>query len=566
MSDTSHKNEWEKNADVLIAWANDVFLFTEEALGMLPSEPIDELRGKTISFKDVYGNTRQAKLFDIDGNLTYHDLSFYTIDMFKNQTKAKFKEYNGSRLTWQQTVTLTAYNRAVWTFGMDAFEIAKRWITVRSGHGTGKTGTESIIALHFLLCFPGSQIGMTANTEQQVQDIFLKEFAVWKRRLPEYLRESINQTSDHIRIENNEDWFLRAQVARQERPEALAGLHGKYVLIIVDEASGVHDKVFEVMKGALTGEYYIVIYCSNPTRNEGEFFESHKPGSMFTKLHYSSRQSPIVKEGYIEKMEQDYPSQGDQPSHEVLIRVDGEFAGSDIMDEKGWIPLFANVRIMFEQERGQIINRGIIALDPAGMGKDRSIAVIRDSVYMKEVLNEATSSPKDLARKMEVIRDAYNCSSNDIGVEAFGIGAQVVGEITAKIGEHVTGILSDKPREGTEEEFDSYKMELAWLFRKWVLAGGVIVTNNPGAWMKELEKIKFKRTKKGAMQLMPKPIFKKEYGFSPDRFDSAIHSFFKDEPSRPVHYTKQELATTDMQEFLRRVKSTEGSGGMKSSV
>ena len=505
-------------------------------------------------------------MFNEDGRLVYKDLSFYTMEMFKHQSRAEFKALKGTQFTWQQTVTLTAYNRALWTFGMDTYELNKRWITVRSGHGTGKTTTEAIIALHFLICLHGSQIGMTANTEQQVSDIFLKEFAVWKRRLPDALQNSIKQTSDHIRIDDSEDWFLRAQVARAEKPEALAGLHGKYVLIIVDEASGVHDKVFEVMKGALTGDYFIVFYASNPTRTEGEFYESHKEGSRYTKLHFSSRQSPIVKEGFIQGMEHDYPSLGGEVSDKVKIRVDGEFAGDTVMDDKGWIPLFANVKVNFEPEDGQILNRGIIALDPAGMGKDRSIAVIRDNVYMKEVLNEAVSDPKDLARKLEVIRDAYNCSSNDIGIEAFGIGAKVVGEVNTKFGEHVTGILTDKPREGTEDEFSSYKMELAWKFRAWVLAGGRIVTNNPRAWLKEMEKIKFKRTLRGTMQLMPKQVFKKEYGFSPDRFDSAIHSFFKDEPDRPVHLTKEQLQTQEMQEFINRAQSTANTVTNQSSM
>lgn len=553
---TDTYKHWTEDAETLKAWANDVFVYCREALKIEPAEPIDSLRGKYIPFTDVYGNQRQVLLFYADGRLAYHDLSFYTIDMFKDQTREKYKEFNGTKLTWQQTVTLTAYNRALWTFGLDSYDIARRWISVKSGHGTGKTGTESIIATHFLICLPGSQIGMTANTEQQVQDIFLKEFSIWSRRLPQEIQDSIKVTSDHIRIDGSDDWFLRAQVARPEKPEALAGLHGKYVLIIVDEASGVHDKVFEVMKGALTGEYFIVFYASNPTRNEGEFYESHKPNSRYTRLSFSSRHSPIVKEFFIEQMELDYPSLGNQKSDKVLIRVDGEFAGTALMDEKGWIPLFANVRINFEAENGQIMNRGIIALDPAGQGKDRSIAVIRDNIYMKEVLNEQTSQPKDLARKLEVIRDAYGCTSNDIGIEAFGEGAKIVGEVNTKVGEHVTGILTDKPREGTEDEFDSYKMELAWKFRAWCLAGGIIVTNNPGAWLKEMEKIKFKRTKRGTMQLQPKQDFKKDFGFSPDRFDSAIHSFFKDEPSRPVHVTKDEIATQEMQEFLRRAQST----------
>jgi len=408
---------------------------------------------------------------------------------------------------------------------------------------------------------------MTANTQQQVEDIFLKEFFIWAKKLPQPLRDSIEQTSDHIKIKGDKDWFLRAQVARAEKPEALAGLHAKYVLIIADEASGIHDKVFEVMKGALTGEYYIVFYASNPTRNEGEFYESHKAGSRYTKLSFSSRQSPIVKEGFIQQMEEDYPSIGDIPSDKVLVRVDGEFAGAEVMDEKGWIPLFANVKINFEQENGtQQMRGGVLALDPAGMGKDRSIASIRDNIYLKEVLNEATSNPKDLARKMESIRDAYSITSNDVGIEAFGEGAKVVGEMTVKVGEHVTGILTDKAREDTKHEFNTYKMELAWKFRQWCLAGGIIVTNNPKAWLKEMEKIKFKRTPTGQMQLQPKKDFKKDNGFSPDRFDSAIHTFFRDEPSQKPHYSKAELDTEEMKAFLQQMQSTGDNGASQSSM
>lgn len=887
------KEEWLDDILHLQMWAQDVFLFCEQTMGMFPAEPIDALRDKEIPYTDGFGEKRTAKLFDADGQLIWNDLSFYAVDMFKNQGRAEFK-HNGTRFTWQQTVILEAYNRALRTFGKDSFDPTKRWITARSGHGIGKclgkdtqvlmadgsiklvqdikigdklmgddsmprnvlslasgnepmyrikyfdgtyydvneshilslvasqthgkqktgditnvsvreylkwsdrkkrtnigykraielpkqklpiepyllglwlgdgnskggkifntdreiidylrsvgigkeridqrtscweanikglskrlracgvfgnkhipqiylnasrkqrlellagiidtdgsrtgrqfsviqknkklaeqikwlaqsvgnhatinavkkycyykgrkregtyhivnisrnteiiptkvkrkksvrngreqrdnlhfgftveplgegdyygftidgnrlfmlgdftvthnTATMSVIAMHFLWCFWGAQIGMTANSEQQVEDIFMKEFFVWKDRLPLFMQKSLIQTSDHIQMEDSEDWFLRAQVARPEKPEALAGLHGEYVLILVDEASGVADKVFEVMKGALTGDNFIVGYWSNPTRNEGEFFDSHKKGSSYTKLHFSSRESPIVKENYISKMEEDYPSTGVEHSDEVKIRVDGEFAGVTEMDEAGWMPLFANMNILFEPERGQIINGGVIGVDPAGGGKDHSVVHIRDSVYLKEVLNERTSQEKDLARKIETIRDAYNCKSNDIGVDAFGIGAKVVANINTKMGESVNALLTDKPREGTEDLFVTFKDELAWKFREWVAKGGIIITNNKNAWLKDLEKIKYKRVRPGRIQLMSKKEFKKEYGFSPDRFDAAIHTFFKDEPTRAVILTKQEIERKENEEFINRMKQTDNRADPFSSM
>lgn len=537
------------NLDQIEKWGMDVFLFAEETMGMRASEPIDELRGKAIKYRDGFGREQTTVLFDLDGKLVYHDLAFYTREMFKNQGQGTFGRYKGKRYTWQQTVALEAYNRALNTFDKDSFDMASRWITIKSGHGIGKTAFLCTVSLHFLICFFGAQIGATANTEQQLKDIFLKELYFWRDRLPNHLKNNIEVLDDLVRIVDTKDWFLRARVARQEKPEALAGLHGKYVLILADEASGIASMIFEVMKGALTGENFIVIYTSNPTRTEGEFFDSHKGGSTFTRLSFNSRHSPIVKEGYIQKMEEDYGAGSD----EVKIRVDGEFAGVADMDDKGWIPLFANTTIFFEPQNNQIINRAIIGVDPAGQGRDRSIVHVRDNVYLKEVLNERTSTEIDLARKIETIRDVYNCSSNDIGVEAFGIGAKVVANIQTKTGESVNAILTDKPREETKNLYHTYKSELAWKFREWVIGGGIIITNNQKEWVREFEKVKYKRDQQGRIMLMPKVEFKKLYGFSPDRFDAAIHTMFKNSPTQPVILTKAQLEEKENIEFLQRI-------------
>lgn len=537
-------------------WRKDIFLFCKDALQMYPSEPIDSLRGKVIEYKDHWGNKHSTMLFDKEGNLTYHDLTFYTMDMFKNQRRDLFKQYNGTRFTWQQTIELEAYNRAINTFDKDSYDEAKRRISIKSGHGIGKTSFLSVISLHFLTCFFGSQIGVTANTEDQLKDIFLKELSLWRTRLKEELRENVEVMDDMVRIKDQRDWFLRARVARPEKPEALAGLHAPYVMLLVDEASAVHDNVFEVSKGALTGENWVVIYTSNPTRNEGEFWESQKKGSNFTRLHFTCRQSPIVKENYVTGMENDYGKDSD----EVRIRVDGLFASTNEMDDKGWIPLFANVKIHFEPERGQHINHAIIGVDPSGQGRDSTRAMARDSIYLKEVLHEKTSNAKDLARKIETIRDAYNCSSNDIGIDAFGEGAKLVAEIQTKFGESVNAILSDKPREETQDQFHNFKAEMAWRLRSWLHAGGIIITNKQNEWLREFEKIKYKRDAKGRIQLMGKVEFKKEYGFSPDRFDASIHTFFKESATVKPVLKKEELETAEMQQWLAKARATTETG------
>jgi phage terminase large subunit len=545
-----------QNLEEIRKWQKDVFYFARTVLSMKPSVPHDELRGKIFTYQ-VNGQARQAVLFDMEGNLIHPNLKIYKKEMFKNQEPNQFKAYKGTRFTWQQTVILEAYNRAIQTFGKDSYELSKRFISIVSGHGIGKTSILSVISIHFMLSFFGAQGSVSANTETQIKDIFLKEFFIWKKKLPDYIQPNIEQLDDQIRIAGDKDWFLRAAVARPEKPEAVAGLHSEHVILIFDEASGIHDKIFEVAKGALTGENFVQFMISNGTRSEGEFFDSHKPGAQFTQLAFSSRQSPIVKPGFIEKMEQDYPSNGEQHSVEVIVRVDGGFPSTTDMDDKGWIPLFSNVTLRFEPERGQIFGKAIGSLDPAGKGKDTSSCGIRDSVYLKEVFNEAISEPKQLARKSETVMQVYNIEPEDFAVDAFGIGAETVAEIDTKVGHSIRALLVDKAREETKHLYKNLNAELAWEFRKWVLAGGIIITNYPQKWENELSKIKYRRTLNGTIELMPKVEFKKEFGFSPDRFDMAKMTFFKLEPTMSPVLTKEQLEVKENIEFIRRAQASQ---------
>lgn len=543
----------EANLEEIELWGKDVFYFAKQTLNMKPSEPLDELRGKVFTYQ-VNGERRQAIFFDQAGNLVHPNLKLYRVEMFKNQSPGAFKRYKGTRFTWQQTVILEAYNRALQTFGKDAYDLKDRFISVVSGHGIGKTSVLSIISMHFMFSFFGAQGSISANTETQIKDIFLKEFFIWQKRLPDYLQGNIEQLDDRIKIADDKDWFLRAAVARPEKPEAVAGLHSDHVILMFDEASGIHNKIFEVAKGALTGENFVYFMISNGTRAEGEFFDSHKPGSAYTKLQFSSRESPIVKAGFIEKMETDYPSNGEQHSDEVKIRVDGEFPSSTEMDEKGWIPLFANVTLRFEPAGLQKLGKCIGSCDPAGKGRDTSIGGVRDPIYLKEIFNEKISESKPLARKVETMMDVYNVSASDMAIDAFGIGAKVVAEVNTKVGESIVALLVDKPREETKHLYKNLNAELAWEFRKWVLNGGIIVTNHPKRWENELSKIKYKRDGQGRIELMGKIEFKKEYGFSPDRFDMAKMTFHKIEPYIKPELTKEQLEAKEAQDFLNKAQ------------
>lgn len=135
----------------------------------------------------------------------------------------------GKHITWQQWVVLLAVERGL--LG------GKRFISVSSGHGTGKSATMALLLLWFLMNYENSQIPCTAPTAQQMYDVLWKEVSLWHSRMPENFRDNIEVESSYVRVKAApKSWFARAATARKEAPEALAGIHSDNTMLMGDEA------------------------------------------------------------------------------------------------------------------------------------------------------------------------------------------------------------------------------------------------------------------------------------------------------------------------------------------
>src|SRR5260370_901464 len=100
--------------------------------------------------------------------------------------------------------------------------------------------------------------------------------------------------------------FLRRRLAASEQQTALglstnerekfAGWHCEHLLVIVDEASGVPDCLFEVIQGTLTAAHCRLLLIGNPTRTDGVFFASHRREG-WAKLKISAYDTPNFETG-----------------------------------------------------------------------------------------------------------------------------------------------------------------------------------------------------------------------------------------------------------------------------
>ena len=192
--------------------------------------------------------------------------------------------------------------------------------SVRSGHGVGKSAVESWLIIWFLSTRPYPKIPCTAPTKHQLYDILWAEVSKWLRNNP-VLEKDIIWTQEKVFMRGyREEWFAVARTA--SKPDALQGFHASHVLYIIDEASGVDDKVFEPILGALTTEGSRLFMAGNPTKLTGFFFDSHhKNRTQYHTMHIDGRDSSRVDEAFVHTIVEMFGEDSDV----FRVRVAGDF-------------------------------------------------------------------------------------------------------------------------------------------------------------------------------------------------------------------------------------------------
>lgn len=210
---------------------------------------------------------------------------------------------------------------------LSAVARGERRITVRAGHGVGKsTACSWALIWHMVTRYPQKAV-VTAPTAAQLFDALFAELKAWINRLPPILRDSFEVFSDKVAFKAApESSFISARTSSAERPEALAGVHSEHVLLVVDEASAVPEAVFEAAAGSMSGHSATTILISNPTRNSGLFYKTHHQlASDWFRLHVSCIGNPLVTEDFVRQIAATYG----EGSNAYRIRVLGEFAIAD---------------------------------------------------------------------------------------------------------------------------------------------------------------------------------------------------------------------------------------------
>jgi len=448
-----------------------------------------------------------------------------------------FEPYKeGKNVTWQQTLILKAVECAVQDKG-------KRRISVRSGHGIGKTAVLSWVLLWYLFCNFEAQVPVTAPSQTQMYDALWKEVYKQLKKMPLAAQKLYDWQSSYIRmVDRPQSWFARAKTARKEAPEALAGIHADHVMMLVDEASAVHEAIFNTAEGALTEESILVIMISNPTRNVGYFFESQKGGDKeaWERFKFSTVDCPRITDGYEERIIKKHG----KDSNEYRIRVLGEFPDVESVDDEGYSPLFLKGDIKEIDNPKNVgdtiwVGTPIMGLDPAGEGNDETVWVVRDAFKAKVVLRKKISDERKIAAQTATLMHIHHVAAEDIYIDSFGIGHKCAIELT-RAGHYINAVnVGDVLGRDTEESelYINIRAKNYYTLRNWMRASGELIRDP--IWEIETPSIKYRRqaAEKSRIQIMNKLKMKKLGYHSPDTLDALALTFTDDDGNEKVKIT-----------------------------
>ena len=391
----------------------------------------------------------------------------------------------------------------------------KRRISVRAGHGVGKS-TVCSWAIVWVMCtrFPQKCV-MTAPTAGQLFDALFSELKAQVNKLPPVLRDSFDVLSDRISLKAApESSFASARTSSSERPEALAGIHSENVLLIVDEASAVPEAVFEAAAGSMSGHSACTILIGNPTRNSGLFYRTHHElASDWETMHVSCLDIPLVSRDFVDQIKATYG----EGSNAYRIRVLGEFA---VADNDTLIAAELVDTAMARDVPVDVSDGMIYGLDVARFGTDRSALCKRKGNVVMEVKSWGGLDLMQLVGA--VVNEARTDNPVEICVDTIGLGSGVADRLR-EMGYNVRDV-NVAESSAMNPNANKLRDEL-WLAVKDWLATRTVRIPNDQALRHELVAPRYNFSSSGKIVVESKDAMKKRGMRSPDLADAVCLTF-----------------------------------------
>lgn len=439
-------------------------------------------------------------------------------------------------------------------------------VAVTSGHKTGKDFVGGIVANWWYSLWDDARVMITAVTGHQVKNV------CWREVTAHHNRSGVGP----FPLDGSPALLPSTGVVCGQREikgftcdvkEAVAGISSGHVLYLITEASGVPDYVFEALTGNLAGKDCRVLLLSQPTRNDGFFFQAFHKNAPLWKCHtlrsdqtVNVRERRVVVDGmagldWLEEVAREWGAPprwreiaGGAPitTEDVaqagpiwLVRVWGRFA----LGEAGrLIPLalVGEAEKRWQEWRAagvRAAGRLVLGLDVAQAqdGDECAAASRRGHLVLEvEAWQVSANVPEPLAaadvarRAIEIVRrhrrptEPKAVINVDVG-GTFGAKVRAALELYSSEIDVVAVHFGSRPR--NQRAYGYLRDELWFGAREWLREGGALPED--AKLEAELTAPGFEVNARGQQRVEDKKEIRKRLGRSTDRADAVLLALYE---------------------------------------
>ena len=400
-----------------------------------------------------------------------------------------------------------------------------RRVAVKAGNGLGKGFCAAVAVLWFMHVHRDSAIALsTAPTFRQVRHILWRQI----HRLYRPAAETLGGKMLDTRWELDDDRYAMGLSA--DSADQFQGFHSPKMFIVVDEAEGVGDEIFEAIESVMTSADPLLLLIGNPTTMTGAFRRAfHEERTLYDAITISALDSPNVRAGgivfpglttsrWVEERREiwgednpiyrarvlgEFPEQGD----DTLLRL-SDIEAAVRSPESGHLP--------GDDGNGEVV----LSVDVARFGADRSVILRRRGDHVEDIR---------VLRQMDTMQVAgwvaaaiRECDPAQVYVDEIGVGAGVVDRLR-ELGHPVRGVnVAQKARQS--RAYSNLRAEGYWTLRERFSSGRISIPAD-SQLVGELAALRYGYDSEGHVKMESKDDMRKRGLPSPDKADALMLAF-----------------------------------------
>jgi hypothetical protein len=445
-----------------------------------------------------------------------------------------------------------------------------RYTAVQSCHDVGKSWGAARLAAWWLDTHPVGEalVITTAPTAQQVSGILWREIGKTHRKGKLFGRVTGDNKwkVDWGREDAPEEVAIGRKPADYD-PAAFQGYHARFVLVIIDEACGVPQALYNAVDALVTNRHARVLAIGNPDDPSSHFADICKPGSGWHTIRINGLHTP----GFTAQRVKPYPRVVELMA-KLRISPSTEYVPAELYDlliDPLWVeerirrwgvdsPLFQSkvlglfpkvsidtlihphwVVLAQAREMEPYATMSRIGCDVARYGVDHTIILLRQGGCARVVHDIPYGPVTETAGLIQKVGGDLGTVLPTAMVDDDGVGGGVVDILKEDDYPHVAihngGATFQKLSNG-KPRFYNKRAELYWNLKE--LLAGVSGTGEDG-WLDldpaddelaaQLTNIKYKINRHGQIEVESKDSMKARGLPSPDRADALAYAVAPDE-------------------------------------